>query len=157
MNMPRNRFAVAAAFLTLAAGFIFMAGYAANAPMPPAVVGVVDLEKVYNNLDSREDLMKKVETMQAEMAEEASTMQDELEMLSAELESLAPGSAAMVEMNEHGDLTWTLYEEGHSEIYEESEPAGLGPLQQAVSSASVARFCTAGKARAVPQQLLRAA
>ena len=100
MNMPRNRFAVAAAFLTLAAGFIFMAGYAANAPMPPAVVGVVDLEKVYNNLDSREDLMKKVETMQAEMAEEASTMQDELEMLSAELESLAPGSAAMVEMND---------------------------------------------------------
>ena len=43
--MPRNRFAVAAAFLTLAAGFIFMAGYAANAPMPPAVVGVVDLER----------------------------------------------------------------------------------------------------------------
>ena len=46
MNMPRNKFAVAVAFITLAAGFIFMAGYAANAPMPPAVIGVVDRKSV---------------------------------------------------------------------------------------------------------------
>jgi len=100
MNMPRNKFAVAVAFITLAAGFIFMAGYAANAPMPPAVIGVVDLEKVYNNLDSRSELVTRIEAMQAKMAEDASSMQEELEMLSAELESLAPGSGAMIEMND---------------------------------------------------------
>lgn len=100
MNMPRNRFAVAAAFITLATGFIFMAGYAANAPMPPAVIGFVDLEKVYNNLDSRSELVSKVEAMQAQMSEDASSMQEELEMLSAELESLSPGSSAMIEMND---------------------------------------------------------
>ena len=100
MNMPRNRFAVAAAFITLAAGFIFMAGYAANAPMPPAVIGVVDLEKVYNNLESRSDLVQRIEDMQTKMAEDATCMQEELEMLSAELESLSPGSKAMIEMND---------------------------------------------------------
>ena len=100
MNMPRNKIAVAVAFITLAAGFIFMAGYAANAPMPPAVIGVVDLEKVYNNLDSRSELVTRIEAMQAKMAEDASSMQEELEMLSAELESLAPGSGAMIEMND---------------------------------------------------------
>ena len=100
MNMPRNKFAVAVAFITMAAGFIFMAGYAANAPMPPAVIGVVDLEKVYNNLDSRSELVTRIEAMQAKMAEDASSMQEELEMLSAELESLAPGSGAMIEMND---------------------------------------------------------
>lgn len=100
MNMPRNKFAVAVAFITLAAGFIFMAGYAANAPMPPAVIGVVDLEKVYNNLDSRSELVTRIEAMQAKMAEDASSMQEELEMLSAELESLSPGSGAMIEMND---------------------------------------------------------
>jgi Skp family chaperone for outer membrane proteins len=100
MNMPRNKFAVAVAFITLAAGFIFMAGYAANAPMPPAVIGVVDLEKVYNNLDSRSDLVERIEAMQTKMTEDASSMQEELEMLSAELESLSPGSKAMIEMND---------------------------------------------------------
>ena len=100
MNMPRNKFAVAVAFITLAAGFIFMAGYAANAPMPPAVIGVVDLEKVYNNLDSRSELVTRIEGMQSKMAEDASSMQEELEMLSAELESLSPGSGAMIEMND---------------------------------------------------------
>ena len=100
MNMPRNKFAVAIAFITLAAGFIFMAGYAANAPMPPAVIGVVDLEKVYNNLDSRSELVTRIEGMQSKMAEDASSMQEELEMLSAELESLSPGSGAMIEMND---------------------------------------------------------
>ncbi len=77
-----------------------MAGYAANAPMPPAVIGVVDLEKVYNNLDSRSELVTRIEAMQAKMAEDASSMQEELEMLSAELESLSPGSGAMIEMND---------------------------------------------------------
>ncbi len=100
MNMPRNRFAVAAAFITLAAGFIFMAGYAANAPMPPAVIGVVDLEKVFNNLESRSNLVQRIEEMQAGMMDEATGMQEELEMLSAELESLSPGSKAMIEMND---------------------------------------------------------
>ncbi len=100
MNMPRNKFTIAAAFITLAAGFIFMAGYAANAPVPPAVIGVVDLEKVYNELDSRSDLMQRIEEMQTRMAEDASSMQEELEMLSAELESLSPGSKAMIEMND---------------------------------------------------------
>ena len=100
MNMPRNKFAVAVAFITLAGGFIFMAGYAANAPMPPAVIGVVDLEKVYNNLNSRSELVTRIEDMQSKMAEDASSMQEELEMLSAELESLAPGSGAMIEMND---------------------------------------------------------
>lgn len=100
MNMPRNRFAVAVAFITLAAGFIFMAGYAANAPMKPAVIGVVDLEMVYNKLESRAGLVKRIEDMQRKMAEDATSMQDELEMLSAELESLSPGSKAMIEMND---------------------------------------------------------
>ena len=100
MNMPRNKFAVAVAFITMAAGFIFMAGYAANAPMPPAVIGVVDLEKVYNNLNSRSELVTRIEGMQSKMAEDASSMQEELEMLSAELESLSPGSGAMIEMND---------------------------------------------------------
>tara|TARA_B100001059_G_scaffold153222_1_gene152854 strand:- start:1296 stop:1895 length:600 start_codon:yes stop_codon:yes gene_type:complete len=100
MNMPRNKIAVAVAFITLAAGFIFMAGYAANAPMPPAVIGLVDLEKVYNNLDSRAGLVTRIEDMQSKMAEDASSMQEELEMLSAELESLSPGSGAMIEMND---------------------------------------------------------
>lgn len=100
MNMPRNKFAVAVAFITLAAGFIFMAGYAANAPMAPAVIGVVDLEKVYNKLDSRSELVTRIEAMQSKMAEDASSMQEELEMLSAELESLSPGSGAMIEMND---------------------------------------------------------
>ena len=100
MNMPRNKFAVAVAFITMAAGFIFMAGYAANAPMPPAVIGVVDLEKVYNNLNSRSELVTRIEDMQSKMAEDASSMQEELEMLSAELESLSPGSGAMIEMND---------------------------------------------------------
>jgi Skp family chaperone for outer membrane proteins len=100
MNMPRNRFAVAVAFITLAAGFIFMAGYAANAPMTPAVIGVVDLEMVYNKLESRAELVKRIEDMQRKMAEDATSMQDELEMLSAELESLSPGSKAMIEMND---------------------------------------------------------
>ena len=100
MNMPRNKFAVAVAFITMAAGFIFMAGYAANAPMQPAVIGVVDLEKVYNNLNSRSELVTRIEDMQSKMAEDASSMQEELEMLSAELESLSPGSGAMIEMND---------------------------------------------------------
>jgi Skp family chaperone for outer membrane proteins len=68
--------------------------------MPPAVIGVVDLEKVYNNLDSRSDLVERIEAMQTKMTEDASSMQEELEMLSAELESLSPGSKAMIEMND---------------------------------------------------------
>ena len=88
------------AIVTLATGFVFMAGYAASNQLKPAVVGVVDLEKVFNNLDSRKVNEKKILAMRDKMVEEAQVMKDELEMISAELESLEAGSATMVEMND---------------------------------------------------------
>ena len=77
-----------------------MAGYAMNAPMKPAVVAVVDLEKVFNNLDSRQTEETKIIAMRDEMIEKADGMRDELELISAELESLEAGSATMIEMND---------------------------------------------------------
>ncbi|MEC8558972.1 MAG: OmpH family outer membrane protein [Planctomycetota bacterium] len=88
------------ALLTLATGFVFMAGYAASSQLKPAVVGVVDLERVFNNLDSRKVSEQKILAMRDKMVEEAQVMKDELEMISAELESLEAGSATMVEMND---------------------------------------------------------
>lgn len=88
------------AIVTLATGFVFMAGYAASNQLKPAVVGVVDLEKVFNNLDSRKVSEQKILAMRDRMVEEAQVMKDELEMIGAELESLEAGSATMVEMND---------------------------------------------------------
>ena len=88
------------ACLALATGFIFMAGYAANAPTKPAVVAVVDLERVFNNLDSRKVEEDKILARREEMIAQADDMRDELELLNAELESLEAGSATMIEMND---------------------------------------------------------
>ena len=77
-----------------------MAGYAANAPMKPAVVAVVDLEMVFNNLDSRKAEEEKIIAMRNDMLEQAEGMREELELLNAELESLEAGSATMIEMND---------------------------------------------------------
>ena len=71
-----------------------------NAPIKPAVVAVVDLEKVFNNLDSRATEEAKIIAMRDEMVEKADGMRDELELISAELESLEAGSATMIEMND---------------------------------------------------------
>ena len=99
-TMSRRRNATWTAFIALTTGFIFMAGYAMNAPMKPAVVAVVDLEKVFNNLDSRQTEEAKIIAMRDEMIEKADGMRDELELISAELESLEAGSATMIEMND---------------------------------------------------------
>ena len=88
------------ACLALATGFIFMAGYAANAPTKPAVVAVVDLERVFNNLDSRKVEEDKILARREEMIAQADDMRDEVELLNAELESLEAGSATMIEMND---------------------------------------------------------
>ena len=88
------------ALVTLATGFVFMAGYAASNQLKPAVVGVVDLERVFNNLNSRKVSEQKILAMRDKMVEEAQVMKDELEMISAELESLEAGSATMIEMND---------------------------------------------------------
>ena len=77
-----------------------MAGYAANAPTKPAVVAVVDLERVFNNLDSRQAEEDKILSRREEMIAQADDMRDELELLNAELESLEAGSATMIEMND---------------------------------------------------------
>lgn len=98
--MSRRRNATWISFIALTTGFIFMAGYAMNAPIKPAVVAMVDLEKVFNNLDSREGEEKKILAMRDEMIKKADGMRDELELISAELESLEAGSATMIEMND---------------------------------------------------------
>ena len=77
-----------------------MAGYATNAPTKPAVVAVVDLERVFNNLDSRKTEEDKIIAMREDMIAQADEMRDELELLTAELESLEAGSATMMEMND---------------------------------------------------------
>ena len=98
--MSRQKNTSLIACIALATGFIFMAGYAANAPIKPAVVAVVDLEKVFNNLDSRKVEEDKILAMREDMIGQAEEMRDELELLTAELESLEAGSATMIEMND---------------------------------------------------------
>ena len=51
--MARTRLAFGSAFALMAVGFTFMAGYAAQARLNPAVIAYVDLEKVFEGLDSR--------------------------------------------------------------------------------------------------------
>ena len=98
--MSRRKNTSLIACITLATGFIFMAGYAASTPAKPAVVAVVDLEKVFNNLDSRKADEEKIIAMRDDMVAQADEMRDELELLTAELESLEAGSATMIEMND---------------------------------------------------------
>ena len=96
--MSRKKLAVGSAFVALITGFVFMAGYAANAPIKPAVIAFVDLEQVFNNLDSRSSTETRLQAMAEEMKTKSGTMQEELELLQAELESLEPGSDAMAEL-----------------------------------------------------------
>lgn len=97
--MARKRLATTSAFAALAIGFVFMAGYAAHVPTKPAVVAFVDLEQVFNNLDSRSTAEQNLREMASELDEQTASMREELELLQAELESLEPGSDAMVELN----------------------------------------------------------
>ncbi|MDG2030133.1 MAG: OmpH family outer membrane protein [Phycisphaerales bacterium] len=99
-NMARTRLAVCLAFAALAVGFTFMAGYAARKPTAPAVVAFVDLEKVFNSLDSRIESEKNIRKMAVDMEDETTSMREELELLQAELESLEPGTDAMAELND---------------------------------------------------------
>ena len=98
--MSRRKNTSLIACLALATGFIFMAGYATNTPTKPAVVAVVDLERVFNNLDSRKTAEEKIISKREDMIAQADEMRDELELLTAELESLEAGSATMMEMND---------------------------------------------------------
>ena len=73
------------AFAALFAGFAFMAGYTSNAPVQPAVVAFVDLEYLFNNLSSREATETRLQNMATEMQGNTTAMQEELELLQAEL------------------------------------------------------------------------
>ena len=79
-------------------GFGLMAGYAAKAALKPAVIAFVDLEKVFNNLESRKASETERRAQLATMQERGERMHEELELLEAELESLEPGSDAMAEL-----------------------------------------------------------
>ena len=96
--MSRKNLAVGSAFTALLAGFIFMAGYAANAPIKPAVVAFVDLERVFNNLNSRTETENRLIKLTENMQQKTTAMQEELELLQAELESLEPGSDSMAQL-----------------------------------------------------------
>lgn len=98
--MLRTRLAVCLAFAALAIGFTFMAGYAARTPTKPAVVAFVDLEKVFNSLESRVNSENAIRKMAVDMEEETNGLREELELLQAELESLEPGTDAMAELND---------------------------------------------------------
>lgn len=98
--MARTRIAVVTAFVALATGFTFMAGYAARTPTKPAVVAFVDLEKVFNSLESRKVSEEEIRAMAVRMENETTGMREELEMLQAELESLEPGSNEMAQLND---------------------------------------------------------
>ena len=98
--MARTRLAMGSAIAVLAVGFTFMAGYAARIQIQPAVIAFVDLEKVFNSLESRETSEARMVKMAQDMEAKTSTMREELELLQAELESLEPGSSAMADMND---------------------------------------------------------
>lgn len=98
--MSRKNFAIGSSFAALAIGFVFMAGYAANAPAKPAVVAFVDLEYVFNNLASRTSTEDRLKGMAEDMQNRSKAMQEELELLQAELESLEPGTDEMAELND---------------------------------------------------------
>ena len=98
--MARKRILTSTLFVALTIGFVFMAGYASRVPTKPAVVAFVDLEQVYNNLDSRKSAEENIIEMAKDLEEQTASMREELELLQAELESLEPGSAAMIELND---------------------------------------------------------
>ena len=98
--MSRKKIAVVASFTALATGFVFMAGYAANAPIKPAVVAFIDLERIFNNLDSRTVTDEHMQAMAEDMQKRSFAMREELELLRAELESLEPGTDEMAELND---------------------------------------------------------
>ena len=98
--MARNRFATGTVIATLALGFAFMAGYAAQVRLQPAVVAFIDLERVFNSLDSRKSSEAAMMELARDMEQKTTTMREELELLQAELESLEPGSTAMSDMND---------------------------------------------------------
>ena len=99
--MARTRLAFGSAFALMAVGFTFMAGYAAQARLNPAVIAYVDLEKVFEGLDSRKSSEETIMALAQQVEDKTTTMQEELELLQAELESLEPGSKAMESMNDN--------------------------------------------------------
>ena len=99
--MARTRLAFGSAFALMAIGFTFMAGYAAQARLNPAVIAYVDLEKVFEGLDSRKTSEETIMALAQQVEDKTTSMQEELELLQAELESLEPGSDAMESMNDN--------------------------------------------------------
>ena len=97
--MARTRLAFGSAFALMAIGFTFMAGYAAQARLNPAVIAFVDLEKVFEGLDSMETSEEAIMALAKQIEDQTTSMEEELELLQAELESLEPGSDAMESMN----------------------------------------------------------
>ena len=98
--MARTRLVTGSVIAALALGFTFMAGYAAQLRLQPAVVAFIDIEKVFNSLDSRQASEAAIVELAKTMEQKTTTMREELELLQAELESLEPGSTAMADMNE---------------------------------------------------------
>lgn len=93
----------------LALVFAFMAGYNSVAMKEPAVVGTVDVERMYQDLQEQISADESLVVTEKEHQDRLGEMRAEVERLQSELEFLEPDSPAYREMEEKLELATVSY------------------------------------------------
>jgi Skp family chaperone for outer membrane proteins len=99
MNMKRIFQSKHALTLVLAAGLVVMAGWAAVQQLQPAVVAVVDLEQLFNNLNEKADADAELKKMGEDADVAFAALRKEVEAMEQELESYDPKSASYADLS----------------------------------------------------------
>ncbi|MDA1007895.1 MAG: OmpH family outer membrane protein [Planctomycetota bacterium] len=111
--------------VTLLAGAVLVATWAAVAPSQPVSIGCVNIERLFENLDAIKSLEVRRAKVQSELAARIDAKKAELVEMQEELESYAPGTPAYETAASHalekaGELKAI---EGYAELKMEAERA----------------------------------